>query len=410
MFPGYYRPTDDEYKDIWDRGLVILDTNALLNLFRYSSDTREAFLQVLRQKSDLLWIPNQVGLEFHRKRLSVVDDQRVAFTKIIDKTQSAIATITKEVGVMRDHPSLDLEDLKRTLTEALKPVESKVSDTQARYQSEVVDKGLHDKTLDEITSLYEGRVGAPYSVEELESIYAEGRDRYDRKVPPGYKDIDKPEPLRYGDLVLWKQILDKAEASTLPALFVTDDVKEDWWREFQGQKIGPRVELVDDYVAKSGQRIHFYTPQQFIEYAKALGAQVSEASLQEVVSVSTAQTEQGVRTSTDGVWISERKRRSPREDEVRRVRSALMDLSRAIADIERLLVSTNDPEKESGLTAELKDALRHKRALRSRLERIKSSGEWPEDETDEQSAIRYVIRRRLDAEDETENENDLAVR
>jgi len=56
-FRGYYRPTDDEFSQLWEKCVVILDTNVLLNLYRYPSEARDDLLKVFQQISDRLWIP-----------------------------------------------------------------------------------------------------------------------------------------------------------------------------------------------------------------------------------------------------------------------------------------------------------------------------------------------------------------
>ena len=71
LFRGYYSPTNDELDRMWNEGLIVLDTNALLNLFRYTESTRAEFLTVLQAIAEQLWIPHQIALEFQRRRLDV---------------------------------------------------------------------------------------------------------------------------------------------------------------------------------------------------------------------------------------------------------------------------------------------------------------------------------------------------
>ena len=40
-FPGYRLPTDDELNEALRSALVVVDTNVLLNLYRYNESTRE---------------------------------------------------------------------------------------------------------------------------------------------------------------------------------------------------------------------------------------------------------------------------------------------------------------------------------------------------------------------------------
>ena len=42
---------------------------------------------------------------------------------------------------------------------------------------------------------------------------------------------------KYGDLILWYQIIDKAKESKKPIILISGDVKEDWWLEKNGKRI-----------------------------------------------------------------------------------------------------------------------------------------------------------------------------
>ena len=60
LFPGYYRPSEDEFSDLWKNCVFILDTNVLLNLYRYSEKYRNDFIKVLHKIETRLWILHQV--------------------------------------------------------------------------------------------------------------------------------------------------------------------------------------------------------------------------------------------------------------------------------------------------------------------------------------------------------------
>lgn len=295
VFPGYYKPTDAELKDLWANALVVLDTNALFNLFRYTNSTRTAFLSVLAAKKERLWLPYQVGFEFQEGRLGIIEDQNKAFTDLIEKTKTALSTVTKDVNTLRNHPTLDLDELRKAVDDAISSIEGKIESTRKKYQAEVLDSSRHDATTDLITDLYDGRVGQPYTEERLKEVYDEGATRYEHKVPPGYKDVSKPVPNRYGDLVLWMQLLDKGAADDTTVIFVSDDQKEDWWREFKGRKIGPRVELIDEFRQRVGKRIYFLTPQALMTLAKAHDPEITADNVTEVAEVSEARAQHDAR-------------------------------------------------------------------------------------------------------------------
>ncbi len=124
----------------------------------------------------------------------------------------------------------------------------------------------NDEFLEIITKLLAGKVGEPYSEEDLEKIYEDAEKQFILKQPPGYEDVKKTVPERYGDVVLLSQLIDYAKSLKRPLIFVTDDEKEDWWRKHEGKTIGPRPELVQEMLAKAGVHFYMYTTARFMDY------------------------------------------------------------------------------------------------------------------------------------------------
>lgn len=290
QFRGYYQPSREQLDDLWSRGLIVLDTNALLNFYRYSDSTRSDFLSLLTSLTDRLWLPHQVGLEFHRNRLEVIDQQEQAFESIESALSKAQSLVEKELNGFRSHQSLNRQGIATTLETGLSRVKDTISESRRLFdESPIVDDGV-DSVLVALTDLFDSRVGTGFSTDELSDIYAEGAERYEKSIPPGFKDKAKPEPERYGDLVLWREVLAKGRTLKLPVIFVTDDSKDDWWQNFKGRTMGPRVELVEEFYEATDQRIHFYTPERFLQYAKDRGGspEIRAESIGEVQQVSEA--------------------------------------------------------------------------------------------------------------------------
>ncbi|MBN9326882.1 MAG: hypothetical protein BGO38_15685 [Cellulomonas sp. 73-145] len=252
---------------LWDTGIVALDANALLNVYRYTRSTRDDFLSLLSSFGDRLWLPRQAAQEFHENRLKVMSDLLSAPTVILDGVTKAKNVFSESTGQFRYHPELDATALRKEFADALAPLVGRLEDVKRDADGQAAHSPLADQLLDRITNLFRGKIGGGFEEQDLETIYKEGVDRYSRRIPPGYKDAEKPEPRRYGDLVIWKEILRKAAESSMPMILVTDDRKEDWWWEHQGKTIGPRVELVTEFAAQAGQRIHLYSPEAFLRVA-----------------------------------------------------------------------------------------------------------------------------------------------
>lgn len=82
-FREYYQPTLAEFKQLWDNGLIVLDTNVLLNFYRYSEKTSNDLFNTLEQFSDRLWIPYQVAKEYQKNRLAVIKSKKMPIKRFL---------------------------------------------------------------------------------------------------------------------------------------------------------------------------------------------------------------------------------------------------------------------------------------------------------------------------------------
>lgn len=61
------------------------------------------------------------------------------------------------------------------------------------------------------------------------------------------KKKDSGDRRLYGDLIVWKQVIQKSKKDKINIILVTDDLKEDWWLKINGKTIGPRFELIKEF-------------------------------------------------------------------------------------------------------------------------------------------------------------------
>ncbi len=262
-FPGYYRPTAEEFDELWRSALIVPDANVLLSLYRLSETTRGKLLEILERLQDRLFIPHQVGLEFQKNRITVIEEQIEAY-ETVDKQVKSFAA--KVGGGVRRHPRLDKTDLENRIKKALKPVEKHLTEIRADHPDPLTDDDPlgADSVRDEVDRLFADCLGEPRDVEALKQI---GDERYERKVPPGFEDREKDEPDRYGDLAIWLDVIDEAEKRSIGAIIVTEERKADWWWKEDGKMIAPRRELVEEMRAKAGQQLYLYGLERFMARA-----------------------------------------------------------------------------------------------------------------------------------------------
>lgn len=260
-FRSYYRPTEQEFSELWRESLIIPDANVILNLYSYSQETRDALLGIFSQVSDRLWISHQAALEYQNRRLETITNQAKAYEVIEGDLEDAQKKLGNTFRTYSKHPSIHVEPL----IEEVERTFSGIKTTLNRYKEGHPDLLNGDYIRDRISDLLDGKVGSAYTLERLEEIHKEGVTRYERNVPPGFKDKRKGGTDQFGDLVIWFQIIDQASATHKPIIFITDDDKEDWWQEFNGNKIGPRRELTEEIFSKSGVAFYMYPTDRFME-------------------------------------------------------------------------------------------------------------------------------------------------
>ena len=131
--------------------------------------------------------------------------------------------------------------------------------------------------------IFDGRVEAESSAEELVELHRQAKSRYESKIPPGYKDKEKGEPDAFKDYVGWCQLIEIAKKEKKDLIFVCDDAKEDWWHIEKGRTIGPRYELVEECLNKSQQFFYMYNSETFLRYANTyLAERIKEDAIVEV--------------------------------------------------------------------------------------------------------------------------------
>jgi len=266
LFKWYFPLSDDEIRKIWEEGILTVDTNVLLDLYRYHEDTREALLSAINSFDGRAWIPHQVAEEFFRNRNGVILSSNSAFNdaeKNIYEVQKSIEEPLKKIKSNRIIPDELEERLEQAIKSATELAIEEVQEIRGKYPDYRVD----DPILDNICNLFDGKVGSSFSIDKLPEILKEAKRRKDSKIPPGYKDSSKDGVKPYGDYIIWRQVMDHIKEANKPLIFVTSEQKEDWWEKSSGKTIGPLYELLKEFFEETGQRFLLYRTDRFLEYS-----------------------------------------------------------------------------------------------------------------------------------------------
>src|SRR6266496_257352 len=275
QFPGYFRLSPKVSQELWTSGIISVDANVLLDFYRVSDDTRRALSKLVKRVGNRFWVTHQAASEFLDNRLGVISGQARAYEEI----SKALDRIEGSFRASRSHPFLTgkvLDDLSSLFVKVKGELDRRRAD---------LEKLIHnDPILATIVDLCDGRIGDGLSADDLKTMKIDGEQRYKDRIPPGYLDERKPEGEdKFGDLILWSELIAKAKAEKKGVTLVTSERKDDWWWVFNGKMIGPRPELVAEMRYKAGVEFQMYSLDRFMDVAsEKLGERVDKEAIEEV--------------------------------------------------------------------------------------------------------------------------------
>ena len=299
-FAGFYSPTEQEFSDLWKDCIFVLDANILLNLYRYPIIARNDFFSVLEKIKEQLWIPHQVGIEYQRNRLNAIDNSHKKIGESLKNVTNAINSIKENIKVLKlEERGLDvsINDVTDFLNFADKKLIEVIRKVQ-KSQLEQLDISYSDPIRDKIDELLNGRVGVcPSSEDDLNALIIDGESRYANQIPPGFKDSEKSNNYyfnglkfisKFGDLILWRQLINHAKENNIKKIiFITSDVKEDWWSIDKDRNSMPQPELISEIKRLGNVDLFWmYSAEHFIQNAnKFLKTKVSDQTVEEVKNI-----------------------------------------------------------------------------------------------------------------------------
>ncbi|MFD8790651.1 PIN domain-containing protein [Streptomyces vinaceus] len=289
-FDGNWRRPKSDYERGVKEYLVVVDTNVLLELYRFTPDARQELLDALRRLGERLWVPHQVASEYYRRRLDAVKDHLSLYSSVPKAIDDYKDRLAQEIHAFAKRCSMSAAD-KKLLIQPIEEMRDRVNAELSRHAQSfdlTIEKVVNDDpVLAALAEILDQKTGSGFDDEEslkLQEAYAE-RARAER--PPGYKDVNKKENA-HGDYFVWEQILRRVEEVNKPVLLVTNDVKEDWVRKEAGLVVGARPELVAEMRDRGDADFMLIQLGGFLQLARnELGASVSPSTVAQAENVIT---------------------------------------------------------------------------------------------------------------------------
>mgnify|MGYP004674291985 FL=1 len=332
LFVGWYDYDVDEYSSIINNSKISLDTNVLLNIYRYSKETSDKTLYLLNKIKDRLIFSYYVAFEFTKNRKKVESASVEEYKKYQSKIESKYEEIINELKNISNNKLAKKDKLIESIIKNKEKVLQNF-DISIDKKMEVFKSGLEE----EICQLFEGKIIDKYSDIEFESIKAEGIRRQKNQIPPGYKDEEKGEN---GDYYIFKQLIDYSKNNDIDIIFVTDDVKEDMFQTIRGIK-SPRPELLNEFNKETNHKLIIMTVQEFLNNKIIFDENISEKVLDEIKIISNENRYISIKMQMRIRKFLYRAFKYETEDEIEENSN---DISKALRTIIRITEGSNDEQ------------------------------------------------------------------
>lgn len=270
-----YKMTPKREKELWENALFVFDTSSICMLYNLTEDTKKTMVEILGKFQDRIWIPAQAMYEYLKNRDKVIMNPiQESYQNMPELSKCQLSEVLKPLLERHKknvfHPYLDTQAYNELtqkcnqlcdLTKEIKGIFKEQYDKRKTEIMAVRDNDIIRNTFSSFT------IGAPFSMELIIEIVREGGLRYKNRIPPGYKDEPEKDGTQiYGDLIIWKEILQHAKEQHKEIILICDDVKEDWYMEHPKGNAPdiPRHELIKEFVDYVGTDFWMYPLPKFI--------------------------------------------------------------------------------------------------------------------------------------------------
>ena len=260
----------------------------MLDLYSLPYDT---IVDIVRKlgNSSFFWLPYQVETEFKenykRVRNGVENRYKNSLRPLMDKLNESKESLKYAKASYDEKNIIETETLFMEIEENIDNMVKNIKENIHKFKSmNRTDKNCISASNDIIEGLVNKLANEnnskKFTVYELLKIYEEGELRNKYKFPPGITDIEKDNEIiqtgkylkKYGDLILWKEILRKVSKEKKNLIFVQNETKDDWWdtNDITGERVPSKI-LVDEFTSSAILENPEFKMMNFEEFIKTYG-------------------------------------------------------------------------------------------------------------------------------------------
>ena len=293
-FHAYLKNSEEEEIRIWSEAFIVFDSSVLLDFYRVKGSTRRELFRTFDQLSSRIRIPFYTGIEFFENRPSVIRQRSQSISDIEKQLLSGLNGIRSalERGVSGRRA---VAELRKDWQHRLRLYETAFKGLTASAREDLVEVG-NDEVLEHFVRIFSsGVVCRPFSQDEIAEMDLCGQERFDRRIPPGYADMEKlgvrvvndtSYQLKFGDLYFWEEVIRISKNENKDVVLVTSDMKEDWWQVVNERRIGPLPSLLFEFTTRTGKSVRIVQFDTFLgEAGRFLDRNVMDDAVRDVANL-----------------------------------------------------------------------------------------------------------------------------
>jgi hypothetical protein len=268
-YNNIYKMNKAREQDMIKKAIIVFDTNTILKLYSYTQNSLDIFFEnICKKLKNRLWIPGRVKYEFLKNREKVIKEQIENIKKmkenfnIINKTdeiknniENFIQKYDSDIGLKNsDFKEIEdiMEDYKQSYVKIKQRFNRKSNSKIEKLEKLIVD----DFILMKIEKHFKFGDDSDTNWEKENLDYMQ--KRFLNEISPGYMDNNKKGIDKYGDCILWLQIIEYAKSVKKDIILVTDDAKEDWLNNAL-----PKNDLLKEFSETTKQKFWLYNISEF---------------------------------------------------------------------------------------------------------------------------------------------------
>ncbi|MCA6596598.1 MAG: DUF4935 domain-containing protein, partial [Pseudanabaena sp. M046S1SP1A06QC] len=388
LFSWRIKPSEAEFSDLWENATFVFDTNFLLRLYRVSRFTAEDYLNnILEHIQNRVWLPHQVASEFFDNREDIIQKEAESFQKALSELgkwkveqqsfsrlrgclSQAGRIVSSEVECLFNDQKIYFDSIEQVEKSFREKIEQLAKDHASLNSYE-------DSILEKLLLLFDTKVGEPFPEEDLPNLYKEADERYQKLQAPGFMDAKgKKDERKYGDFILWKQILNFAKKEARPIIFVTGEKKDDWWIKRNGNPVSPREDLRREFLEITQQAFWMYQTQDFLELVEQrLKIKINQRSIDETIAIADLESvdetdDESLRQVIEQVQVSDSATQSLERNKISKVVSPILAEHSDFAKIAKAVAEQSNFAKAIAEQSNLTSSITQMFAERSNFAKI----------------------------------------